>query len=231
MAIDLSNGPKKFQNITSERAFALSPVSQSTGKVHSARFDPWYDAGIRNADDAPLFEELVARIPAGWSEDDFVICGSAALAVRGVRDVHDLDILVRTEEMVEDVDDLLRKGELTPFVVDNDADLSMYAESSIERRKLVLTQEMDVFDSMPRVTGLTFEHVHTQSDKFRMKDGRVFRIVSPRHCLAVKTLIPILRPKDLVDMERLARIIAAEDRLYSGRVETNEQQTYSNLDW
>ena len=43
----------------------------------------------------PNFKRLRGCLPASWSRDDYVITGSACLAVQGIRDVKDLDILIR----------------------------------------------------------------------------------------------------------------------------------------
>lgn len=120
------------------------------------------------------YKRLRDLIPDGWSRDDYVITGSACLAVRGVRDVNDLDLLVR-----------------------------MLLWDATE--ELARTPQFDFFLNVPRLHYC--DEIFEQADCF---DG--YNIISLRHCLAIKALVPRSRPKDVRDILSLATLIAEEEK-------------------
>lgn len=167
---------------------------------------------IPNGRPTPNLYRLLAYIPKTWSSTDYVLCGSAALAFRGYRDVRDLDVLVRPSatigapptDMMEEVERLDREGhwpvapELSEAKLENDG--ALYAGSYRLRR----TGEIDFFDGVPRLApGVTVHEVFAHSKLF---EGR--RVVSLRHCLAIKALA--FRRRDDDDMIALARFISHE---------------------
>lgn len=131
----------------------------------------------------PKLQALIKKIPSNWSREDFILCGSAALAVRGIRDVRDLDILVRPELMAK---------------IPVKRDIDGYSEK--------LFDDIDIFDKPLRLENfLTFEDIKKTAELF---DG--YYVQSARHTLAIKLLLPTPRPKDVPDIVALAHIIAAE---------------------
>jgi hypothetical protein len=131
----------------------------------------------------PNFQALIKKIPADWSREDFILCGSAALAVRGIRDVRDLDILVRPSLMAT-----------IPVTKDVDG----YTEK--------FSEDIDIFDKPLRLENfLTFDDIKRTAELF---DG--YYVQSPRHTLAIKLLLPSPRAKDVPDIISLSQVIAAE---------------------
>jgi hypothetical protein len=136
--------------------------------------------------ETPRLRKLLSEIPSNWDREDFVICGSATLAFRGIRDVHDLDILVRPE-LLESM-----RGDLTHR---DGSYASSYGDNGL----------IDIFSKPPRLGSVTFDDVKNEADQF---EG--FYVQSARHTLAIKALVPILRDKDRPDMVELAKIIAQQ---------------------
>ena len=148
----------------------------------------------------PTFHRLVAGLPDDWPSDQFILVGSACLAVRGVRDVHDLDVLidrsllysantfVNTRSYVKD----RPAARLQPYL-DEDAPWSEY----------------DFFTEPPRLTLYTIESIRERADTVFVQ-GRKVLVQSPYHTLAIKALVHPPRKKDIADMKLLAEIIADE---------------------
>ncbi len=146
------------------------------------------------------FIKLKSFIPKNWDKGDFVITGSACLATRGVRDVNDLDILVRPHLMLEVVD-LHAKGTFPKLKRE------LLVEHIQEYPRAVLrTGHIDFFESMPRIAYLGVDEVFDRADSC---DG--YNIISLRHCLAIKALVPRSRSKDVIDMVLLAKLIEKEE--------------------
>lgn len=141
---------------------------------------------------------LLALIPTEWPRDSFILCGSAALAFRGVRDVHDLDILIRPE---------LWPGLSHLRGVERE---EAYEQAG---RLLRLDSGVDVFDSHPRIGNVAgFDQTLRAADLFRTCDGMVYNVLSMRHTLAIKALAMVDgREKDLADMRSLAALIGVEE--------------------
>jgi hypothetical protein len=137
-----------------------------------------------------------------WPRHDFVLVGSAALAARGIRDVNDLDVQICCSLWPE-VERLHAAGYWPKGPDKAEKDGGLYEDGP--NRRILLTGQIDFFDAMPRISSCTpFEVVFRESEWI---GG--FRIVSLRHCLAVKALAN--RKKDHEDMETLARLIRAEE--------------------
>lgn len=152
------------------------------------------------------YKRLVSYLPKGWGPDDFVLCGSACLAARGVRDVGDLDVLIRPElwEVVTHLhfNNAFPAGKkVLPFYED-----PVYESAQLEGRRLLMTGEIDFFDTMPRITNLGNLDIFGAAT---IIGG--YRVVSLRHCMAIKALVPQSRPKDVTDMLLLAELIAEEE--------------------
>lgn len=166
----------------------------------------------------PSLHALVKMLtPLGWSTSDFVLCGSACLAVRGVRDVNDLDVFVRRQEMIHDVKSLgphIPIEDHTPLyfhVTDGHNFIQVGVE--VEGRQT----HIDVFSKMPFLP-VTFDQVWDGADSFSFKDAEScildVRVMSLRHCLAVKALARRTTTasvrKDMRDMHLLVEQIGFE---------------------
>lgn len=141
------------------------------------------------------YMELVSYLPE-WPKDSYVLCGSACLAVRGVRDVHDLDVLIIDPDMWKEVEALHSEGHFPKAT----RDISFPALP----HRLLRTGQIDFFD---RVTSLplSFSEIVVNSDIY---DGH--NIISLRHCLATKALSTVIRDKDIADMPLLCQLISDE---------------------
>ncbi len=165
--------------------------------------------------------ELTSLIPASWPRGDLVLVGSACLAVRGFRPVRDVDVLVRPESwsMVEAA--LVKPG--SDWEQHPGGELHADTRSELPydhmpdnhkdppgRRFVRLDARagyIDLFDGMPRLwQSLSFGAVLADATEWRG-----FRVVSLRHCLAVKALAD--RSVDYADMRELCRLIEAEENL------------------
>lgn len=135
----------------------------------------------------PRLKNLLEVLPH-WERHEFVLCGSAALAFRGVRDIGDLDVLVHP--------DLGKK--LDRQFLDRD----QYPWSFSSRLR---EQDIDVFWEVPRIRA-TFAEVLAVADDFHG-----YRVMCLRQVLAIKALVPERRTKDMEDMVKLSKLIAAED--------------------
>ena len=141
----------------------------------------------------PRFSALLEQIPAAWRTEDYVLIGSATLAVAGIRDVNDLDVLVHP----------LLAAKLG-------AELEPEGTGSVYARRLLGTQaavgaKVDVFLSVPRIR-LGFDAVYAMAMTYA---GR--RVQCARHTLAIKALAVPHREQDVIDMLSLAKLIAAQE--------------------
>ncbi len=154
----------------------------------------------------PVLHSLLALIPSDWPRDEFVLCGSAALAVRGIRDVHDLDVMI-DPALWDETHALVREhGEKEHF--------ERYAVGSTTEPRLVrLGCEIDIWDEHPRIANVAdFARTLVCADLFEIQ-GRAVNVLSLRHTLAIKALAMVPgRSKDLQDMMYLARAIDAEEQ-------------------
>lgn len=159
----------------------------------------------------PLFQQLVHELPESWSLDEYVLVGSATLAARGARDVHDLDVLVSgklwpyvkkhhwpSAERV--ANNVCRTAGCSYFDVrDNtnkDNPVDEYVGEKLHRTPLI-----DFLTAVPRIYA-RFEDVLQDSEifevpgrtgflgAFRTPPMRRVRVMSVRHCIAVKALVP-----------------------------------------
>lgn len=152
---------------------------------------------------------LASYLPAHWSPNDFVLCGSAALAVRGVRDVADLDVLI-DPKLWPEVRELHGRG----YWPGTPRETKDPQSNDGPRRDLLLTGEIDFFDEMPRIAAGVTRQAAFEEAEFRqipvLPAGRMVRVCCLRHVLAVKALA--FRPKDHDDMVRCAELIYDEER-------------------
>lgn len=135
----------------------------------------------------PRLYELLARIPREWNRSDYILSGSASLAFRGVRDVHDLDLLISPNLAAELGSDLVNRRS--------------------DGRLAVKIDGIDIFENVPRLWNVTFDDISAETDTF---DG--YLVQSLRHTLAIKALLPVIRDKDRPDMVELSRLIAKEPK-------------------
>lgn len=163
-------------------AFFLGPL---VGVLTFAGLVLWFRRYPQKKVATPRLRKLLTKLPEDWNREDFILCGSASLAFRGIRDVRDLDILVRPQFM-----DKLQQ-------VKRDTD--PYADAT------VIDVNIDVFTKPPRLDGLTFDDIRRDADFI---DG--YYVQSLRHTLAIKALVPTPREKDKPDMVALAELIARE---------------------
>lgn len=160
---------------------------------------------MTNLDKTPVLKSFLQQIPKEWGVNDFVLCGSAGLAFRGVRDVHDLDVLVRPA--------LFDSVHKIPGIQIQLLEYTEQGEAKPNPQRLVrLDTGFDIFDRPPRDT-FDFERALECADSF--SDGeREYKVLCLRHILAVKTLamaVPI-RTKDWKDMAILAELIEDEEK-------------------
>lgn len=153
----------------------------------------------------PRYEKLRSYVAAVLQPKDFVLIGSATLAARGIRDVNDLDVLVRPSRWV------LVKAKFAEGywpAASSDAEVPEYdpdLDADGKPREILRTGQHDFMMTPPRIVGAV-----TAADVFQ--DAQYFegfQVGSPRHCLAIKALAG--RKKDHADMTSLAALIALEE--------------------
>lgn len=157
----------------------------------------------------PRYDELRRLLPGTWPRASFVLCGSAALAARGVRDVNDLDVLIKP-----DMCDAVRAhfasiGAAPRFENDygDSTTRAFFAQYIIGEPDALFPsgRKIDFFSVMPLVSPKKSEAVFAEASTF---DG--YQVVSLRHCLAVKALAN--RAHDTADMVTLALLIDQDSR-------------------
>jgi hypothetical protein len=158
--------------------------------------------------DAPELARLLDLIPREWPADRFVLCGSAALAVRGVRDVHDLDVMIHPSLWREARALAAEHGEKPTterYATDPDA-------NPAAGRLVRLACGIDFWDTHPRIARVAdFKRSIDCSDLFEI-GGRFVHVLGLRHVLAIKALAMVPgREKDLDDMCLLSRLIREEE--------------------
>lgn len=165
----------------------------------------------------PRFDALIADLPSHWPLDSFVLVGSAALAARGVRDVNDLDVLVLEPQLWLDIERLGKPVDIRPNpdpAYQPGARAQQAGEpprARVVQRRRTPAGFIDFLDELPRIAQcITPEMTLADSAQIYVgQDVRPRRIVSLRHCLAIKALAG--RPKDIGDMVQLAQLIALEE--------------------
>lgn len=131
----------------------------------------------------PKLEKLLEAIPAEWSSNDFVLCGSAVLAFEGIRDVNDLDILVRPHLFKKEPEE---------------------TKTVTYGRVLSRRDGMDIMTTLPRIGDDAPDPFETA-----VVYRGVWRVLAPRHVLAIKALA--FRKTDLDDMISLAELIKEQE--------------------
>lgn len=158
------------------------------------------------------FHTLLELIPGGWPPYAYLLCGSASLAVRGIRDVHDLDLLVHESLWAEAQQAFLPYRDVAKHAAYDQAaaDAGTSEPSEPQQSRLICTTlGLDLFSEMPRVAScLDYETAWKAGTVYRHAD-RAHRVISLRHTLAIKALA--YRFKDFDDMKTLAELIAAEE--------------------
>jgi hypothetical protein len=129
-------------------------------------------------------EKLVQRIPTHL---EVILCGSAAIAARGGRDVNDLDVLTRRAAP-------LRKMDLCP--------LDGYDGRTIWRYD-TCDGKIEYMTSVPRLSA-KYAEIRDKAEEMHIA-GRTIAVMSLRHCLAIKAAA--FRPADIPDMEWLIAAI------------------------
>lgn len=162
----------------------------------------------------PKLLSLLALIPDSWPRDQFVLCGSAGLAFRGLRDVNDLDILILPalwETLSSIPGEPKEKSEVEEAYTEPDDGSVAKARSKLVR----LSTDLDIFDALPCISNVTsFSRAQECADKFPspIKDYDEFQVLCLRHILAVKALAMVpKREKDFKDMMLLTEAIAREE--------------------
>ncbi len=156
------------------------------------------------------YDTLRAYMRVIDNKSPFMFMGSAALAVRGVRDVNDLDVLIRPK--LWGVVDMFARKKYWPTKaippikhVPTIAETLAPGDPEYVGRRLMRTGWMDFADSLPRIAAaVTVDDVFKAAGTF---DG--YQVISLRHCLAIKALAN--RPKDGPDMKALAELIMREE--------------------
>lgn len=144
-----------------------------------------------------LLKDLLGRLPAHWNPNDYIACGSAILAAMGVREVRDLDVLVRHEFMVGDMKEMALPD---PKALPYDPGTEKLRRSN--RMIFALDQKkVDVWTSLPRI-GAAFDF--DKALKASIQFGR-WKVLGPRPVLAIKALAN--RAGDIDDMKELVRLI------------------------
>lgn len=97
----------------------------------------------------PRFFLLVSKLPSIWEPDNFVLTGSATLAVTGYRDVGDLDVL-RQSTHFSDVESLKKEG-IGVFFKEKRLGLSFHDVQETASR-LRLSDGRELYVQSPRIT-------------------------------------------------------------------------------
>ena len=177
----------------------------------------------------PELFRYLDMLPKEWKRDQFILCGSAGLAFRGVRDIHDLDILILPElwgtvssiqgEQIHSSEKSYDE-ESGDDVCDVGVSKVLALQPPTKRypRLMRLDSGIDIFDSMPKVANVcSFFRAKECSDKFEDPrklegDSSPFQVLSLRHILAIKALAMVPnRKKDLKDMRLLTQLIQIEE--------------------
>lgn len=122
----------------------------------------------------PNLDTLLRRLP--WSPWSVILCGSAPLAFRGVRDVGDLDVLLDEATW---------------------ADLRIQDLRTEYGRRIYRIPGIDAFDRLPRL-GYTFDQVIDRADHYYV-DGTKWHVLPIRDMIAIKALAPAA-DKHVTDM-------------------------------
>lgn len=152
-------------------------------------------------------QKYVDQLPKEWDRSKFVLCGSAAMAVRGIRDVHDLDVLVLPELMpaVKEAFPETKRRDEDPGLYPNEGDCAIIVNGiehvegtpreipqGMPRVELWRAEGFDFFDALLRPVA-TNRQVFQEAGEW---NG--YLVMSLRHCLAVKALG--YREKDKADI-------------------------------
>lgn len=165
--------------------------------------------------ETPELTMLLSLLPAHWPTDKFILCGSAGLAFRKIRDVHDLDVFI-LPELWETMNEI--SGEIMPSsmeygsLLEEDPPLPPH-KSDVKSGLLRLDTGLDIFDKLPTKANVaSFERALECADQF-CHLGKYYRVLSLRHILAIKALAMVPdREKDFEDMKLLSTLIENEEQ-------------------
>jgi hypothetical protein len=151
---------------------------------------------------------LLSSLPASFLNhpDQFVVCGSGPMAVRGMRDVRDLDLLVSA-----DLFNLAPSFGFARPVIATTARYDMTEDRLLQR--IDETGKIDLFRKTPKLDHTLEEQVERGVDLFP-RIGAMLQFQNLPDVLAIKLgVIQAKRPsapKHVADLEFLARTIVAE---------------------
>lgn len=146
----------------------------------------------------PRLEALLNRIPDTWEAQDFILCGSACLALAGIRDVGDLDVMVRPALFDEAVAlgsgywdaplDFPAKSKSNQSLGERAAEYRAAIQQATgqDLGRLECFQHYDFFTTHPPETiGITWE-LSRKHASLEDIGRRKVQVLHPRHVLAIK---------------------------------------------
>lgn len=136
---------------------------------------------------------------------DFVVCGSGPMAVRGMRDVHDLDLLVSMN--------LWDRFEAGEFAAPTDAHGGFVRSDKYDRvlyKAFSHGQAIDVFATTPRMDQTHVAMIDQGVERYQIPGVGLVAFQPLRGVLAIKALCPS-KPKHIADMISLSQRIAIEE--------------------
>lgn len=166
--------------------------------------------------ETPELTKFLSLLPAHWPTDKFILCGSAGLAFRKIRDVHDLDVFI-LPELWETASEI--SGEIVPSnmeygsLLEEDPPLP-HRKSDVKSGLLRLDTGLDIFDKLPTKADIaSFERALECADRLYHL-GKYYRVLCLRHILAIKALAMVPdREKDFEDMKLLSALIENEEQM------------------
>ena len=173
--------------------------------------------------------ELLASLPGAFlrARSGFVVCGSGPMAVRGMRDVHDLDLLVDMNLW-----DRLESGEFS------EPEARVGACSGFERSEKYgrtiyhayrCGRTIDVFATTPRMDETHDHMVVAGVERYQVPGVGLVAFQPLRGVLAIKALCPT-KPKHLADMISIAQRLAIEEAPGTDEVEAEPEDVAAKLD-
>jgi len=173
--------------------------------------------------------ELLSSLPAAFlrARSGFVVCGSGPMAVRGMRDVHDLDLLVDMNlwdrlESGEFQNEEGRLGGCSGFVRSEKYGRTIY-------HAFRAGMAIDVFATTPRMDETHDHMVSAGVERYQVPGVGLVSFQPLRGVLAIKALCPS-KPKHLADMISISQRLAIEEAPGTDEVEPEPEDVAARLD-